>query len=198
MKCQRARSDGNPCGNYAVRGTNLCRKHGGMSKQVRRKAIVRAELSAWGLTDEHVDPGETLLRLVAQSARRAALYSDLLRRAYEDDPSFPDAFAGANVAALIGHKYALTKEGDRVAVEEAVRGLVELEAAERDRCARFCKLAIDAGLEERRVRLAEEQGAVIVSVIEAVLAGLGLSVEQRSRVPVVVPAALRALDGVVA
>ena len=110
MKCQRARSDGNPCGNYAVRGTNLCRKHGGMSKQVRRKAIVRAELSAWGLTDEHVDPGETLLRLVAQSARRAALYSDLLRRAYEDDPSFPDAFAGANVAALIGHKYALTKE----------------------------------------------------------------------------------------
>lgn len=176
----------------------MCWRHGGRIPRVAAKARVVAELTAWGLSDEHVDPGETLLRLVAQSARRAALYSDLLRKAFDGDPSFPKAFAGSGVSALIGHKYALTKEGDPVAVEEAARGLAQLEAAERDRLAKFCKLAIDAGLEERRVRLAEEQGAVIVSVIEQVLAGLGLSVEQRSRVPLVVPAALRAIEGGVA
>lgn len=186
--------DGAACELEPVKGATVCYIHGGGAPQVAAKAALRAEVSAWGLTDEHVDPAETLLRLVAQSSRRAALYSGLLERAYDGDPQFPAALAGSGVAALIGWKYDLARDGTAVPVEEAVRGLVTLEAGERDRCARFCKLAIDAGLEERRVRLAEAQGAMLVDAIERVLAALGLSEAQRALVPTVVPAALRAIE----
>lgn len=53
------------------------------------------------------------------------------------------------------------------------------------------KLAIDAGVEERRVKLAEEQGRQLAEVIRRILADLDLTPEQQARVPVVVPRRLR-------
>ena len=53
------------------------------------------------------------------------------------------------------------------------------------------KLAIDAGVEERRVQLAEEQGRQLAEVIRRILADLDLTPEQQARVPVVVPRRLR-------
>lgn len=170
--------------------------HSGKSgKKAKALGAVVREVQAWGLTDEQVDPATTLLRLLAQSARRAARYGELLRMAFDGDPDFPAEFGGAGVSALVGHKYDLTREGDPVAVAEAVRGLVELEAQERDRCARFAKLALDAGIAERQVRLAEQQGALVASAIDRILDALGLSAEQRALVPQVVPRELRAVTG---
>jgi hypothetical protein len=40
---------------------------------------------------------------------------------------------------------------------EAIRGLADLEAKERERCANFATKAIAAGLAERTVRIAERQ-----------------------------------------
>jgi len=37
--------DGKPCGAWAVRGTNVCRIHGGMAPQVRRKAAERQAIA---------------------------------------------------------------------------------------------------------------------------------------------------------
>lgn len=152
---------------------------------------MRAELMLWAPGDAKVDPGETLLRLLSQSWARVRLYSDLLAKAYEGAEDFPEAFAGAGVRALIGHKYDLTKDGDPVAVEEATRGLVALEAQERDRCAKFAKLAIDAGIEERRVRLAEREVDMMEAVIRRALDGLGLTAEQAARAPAVIAQAIR-------
>lgn len=72
-----------PCTKYAIDGGTVCRQHGGSAPQVRAKAQVRAEVMKWGLGDTTVDPGETLLRLVSQSAARADLYARLLEEAYE-------------------------------------------------------------------------------------------------------------------
>jgi hypothetical protein len=166
---------------------------GKTGKRAKALGAVVVELSRWGLVDETVDPATTLLKLLAQSSRRAGLYADLLQKAFDGDPEFPAEFGGAGVSALVGWKYDLTREGDPVAVAEAVRALVELEAAERDRCARFAKLALDAGIAERQVRLAELQGAMVADVIDRVLAALGLSDEQRALVPTVVPRELRAV-----
>jgi hypothetical protein len=44
---------------------------------------VRYELASWGLGDAVDDPGETLLRLVTQSRKRADLYTVLLQEAFE-------------------------------------------------------------------------------------------------------------------
>lgn len=185
MKCNRK-----GCGNRPVPGATVCRFHGGNAPTTRRRAIVRAELASWGLTDQTEDPGEVLLRLVTQSARRAAFYADLLEQQYAaqasaDDPDGTTVLP-RGVAALIGNKMGMGgKDGIEYVVEEAIRGLVQLEALERDRCARFAKTALDAGIAERQVRLAEQQGALIVAVLRAVLAdpALGLTAEQRKAVP---------------
>jgi hypothetical protein len=160
--------------------------------------MVRAELASWGLNDSTEDPGEVLLRLVTQSAHRAAFYADLLEQQY-DAAAAPDATDHDDddeiqrttvlpraVGALIGHKIgAAGKDGDLYEAEEAIRGLVMLEALERDRCAKFAKTALDAGIAERQVRLAERQGALIAEVLRAVMGDpeLGLTPEQRKAMP---------------
>lgn len=187
-QCRGHRSDGTPCGAWAITGATVCAAHGGRAKQVARKAAVRAELASWGLSDATEDPGEVLLRLVTQSARRAAFYGELLERQYaaadRGERDVSDLPAG--VAALIGFRYSSAgAEGQVFEVEEAIRGLVQLEGQERDRCARFAKLALDAGIAERQVRLAERQGELIAEVLRAVLADpeLGLSEAQQRAVP---------------
>jgi hypothetical protein len=157
--------------------------------------MVRAELTAWGLTDAKVDPGETLLRLVAQSARRAQFYASLLERAYAGDDGVPAELAGAGLRALVGHRHVLGPEGVPVAVAEDLRGLVRLEAEERDRCARFAKLAVDAGIAEREVAARERWGREIAFVLERVLDQLPLSAEQRVAARPMVAAELRVIEG---
>lgn len=194
--CGLTRRNGEPCKGLAIAGTQRCRMHSGKSgKKAKAQGAVVVELSRWGLTDETVDPAVTLLRLLAQSKRRADLYADLLQKAFDGDPDFPAELGGAGLSALVGHKYGLTRDGDAVAVEEAVRGLAQLEAQERDRCARFAKLALDAGIAERQVRVAEQQGALIAGVLQRVLDALDLSPEQRRMVAVVAPRELRAVAG---
>jgi hypothetical protein len=76
---------------------------------------------------------------------------------------------------------------------QAIRGLAKLEAEERDRCATMATKAVAAGLAERQVRLAEQQGTLLASVIRAVLDDLDLSPEQAAKVAEVVPRHLRAV-----
>jgi len=85
-----------------------------------------------------------------------------------------------------------------VPVEEAIRGLVQLEATERDRCAKYAKAAIDAGVSERLVRLEESKGTLIIEVMRHMLdlaEKAGLGTEERRLVWAQAPAALRAIDG---
>lgn len=56
------------------------------------------------------------------------------------------------------------------------------------------KMMLDAGVEERQVRLAEAQGAKLAQVIRDILADLDLTPEQQARVPVVVPRRLREME----
>src|SRR5262245_60774803 len=92
--CQARRKSGEPCKGLAVAGTDRCRMHAGR-RGSQQKAVgrVAAEVMAWGLTDAKVDPAETLLRLLAQSARRAALYADLLEQQYDGTGDMGSALA---------------------------------------------------------------------------------------------------------
>jgi hypothetical protein len=82
-KCRGKNRRGTRCGNYPVPGAEVCSSHGGKAPQVASKAAVRAEVMRWGLTDQHADPGEVLLRLVTQSSARVQRYSTLLEEAYD-------------------------------------------------------------------------------------------------------------------
>jgi hypothetical protein len=208
------------CRQPAIAGTKRCKLHGGISKaKAKAKGAVVVELQKWGLGDSTVDPGETLLRLVTQSAARCDRYAQLLGEAYDaaerlkagreagelvevgGDGTDADRaredlkriFTTGGVAALVGNVYAATKDGDIYATGEAIRGLAKLEAEERDRCATMATKAVAAGLAERQVRLAEQQGTLLASVIRAVLDDLDLSPEQAAKVAEVVPRHLRAV-----
>jgi hypothetical protein len=223
MRCAKNRSNGQPCQAQAVTGTDACRVHAGRPlDQHKAKGAVVVELSRWGITDRTLDPGITLLQLMTQSFYRAKLYGELLEQAYEaaerlrgveslEEPPSVDSrndrdraaqdlqriFATGGVSALIGHQYAADKDGGVFATGEAIRGLVTLEAQERDRAAGMAAKAVAAGLATRQVELAERQGALVADLIRALFADpeLGLTVEQAARAPQVAARHLRALAG---
>jgi hypothetical protein len=187
-RCKGKRPDGSQCQAYPVRGALVCSVHGGRAPQVAAKAKVRAELQSWGLDAPTVDPGETLLRLVSQSAARAERYARELFDKLADDED------GALRKALVADVWIVDLEGEAHKAGEYVRALAKLEADERDRCANFCRIAIAAGLAERQVRLAERQGQMIAEVLRTVMGDpeLGLSEAQKAALPAV---ARRALAG---
>jgi hypothetical protein len=193
-KCTaRSSRTGDRCKRWPVAGGTVCPSHGGRAPQVRdaaerrqAEARIRAELgdlADFRAGDAGADPIETLLRLLTQSRRRADLYAELLQQQYEraaEDPDGDDRLP-VGIKALIGHKRAVAGEGYTVPVEEAVRALVGLEADERDRCARYSKLALDAKVDERMTTLQETQAALVADALGAALAELGLSHEDQRR-----------------
>lgn len=70
---------------------------------------------------------------------------------------------------------------------------LDLYDRERKHLVSVAAAALRAGVEERRVRLAEQQGELVAGAIRAILSDLGLSPEQEARVVEVVPRHLRAL-----
>jgi hypothetical protein len=209
VQCQAiSKQTGQRCKRKAIPGGTVCRWHGGAASQVKVKAAIRAEVMNWGLGDSTVDPGEVLLRLVTQSAARAEHYSRLLQEAFEAAERLKQAHdAGApieapgdeladtadtarrdldrsfntgGVAALVGNTYGAAKDVGVYVTGEAIRGLADLEAKERERCASFATKAVAAGLAERTVRVAERQGQLMVEMVQAALREVDLSPEQVS------------------
>ena len=141
----------------------------------------------WGLGDSHVDPGEVLLRLVTQSAARAEMYARLLQKAFDAAERLKAAhekgtnieavgdenadtaetarrdldriFNTGGVAALVGNSYGAAKDVGLYVTGEAIRGLADLEAKERERCANFATKAVVAGAAERMSPVDGEEGS---------------------------------------
>lgn len=76
-------------------------------------------------------------------------------------------------------------------IHTTVRLLGEYE----DRLARFSKMAIDTGIEERMVRVAERQGDMIAVMLVGIFDALGLSPAQKELVPSLVQRGLAELSG---
>ncbi|HEY5224952.1 MAG TPA: hypothetical protein VIJ18_18130 [Microbacteriaceae bacterium] len=172
MKCQAKTIAGKPCNAYAIHGGTVCRKHGGSARQVRAKAAVRAEVAQWTLGDATDDPGETLLRLLTQARVRADGYAMEIQQTLTEYPTLRQA--------LVADAY-----GEFGKTGEYIRGLVRLEAEERDRIANFATKALNAGLAERQVRLAERQGELLALVVTKIIdsSALGLSAAQKQLMP---------------
>lgn len=173
------RQTGKRCGKRAMNGITVCFQHGGKLPSVRKKAAVRSTIAAWGLDCPDVDPGEAMLRLVSQSAARVTHYGSEVAEMVAEAPNLR--------VALTASVWRCEPDADEDAVRtykagEYIRAMVELESEERDRLAKFCKIAIDAGLREREIDLAERQGAMLAVVLSKVLGDerLGLTEAQRS------------------
>lgn len=182
-------------------GLDACRTHVGVKTELARAQ--GQAMHAWSAVSGELDltPAEAVIGMYKMAWVRAHYYAGLLEeQVLEAQTERDDTGEGlggygdlGEGAGLIGHTYAAAMDVGIYASGERVRGLVELEQAERDRVVKFAKAAHDMGIADREIRLAEQQGALLASAVKKILAGLNLSVEQQELVPQLVPTVLRAV-----
>lgn len=183
------KESGERCRRMCVVGAAVCTVHGGNASQVKRAADKRAAMkkvealvATYGLP-VITTPQQAMLDEVHRTAGHVAWLQEQVRALTPDE---------------LAWGVTKVKEGgdDRGTTEEAVpNALLRLYQDERDRLVRVCAAALRAGIEERQVRLAEQQGALLVDLIRGILDDLKLTPEQKAMVPIVVPQHLRALQG---
>lgn len=183
-KRRAADSEGKPCTRPAGwgtphPGTGRCKLHGGSTQShtaAARVVLAEQAVVTFGLPRE-IDPRDALLEEVYRSAGAVDWLSAQVR-------------ALASEQVVWGKAEETT---DDVKYKAGVNVWVQLHQQERAHLVRVAKEAINAGIEERRVRLAEQQGAMLAGVIKNILGDLNLSPEQQGRVGEIVPRHLRAV-----
>lgn len=166
-------------------GAGPCKLHGGATWAHRAAAgreIAQRAVSTFGLPRE-VDPRDALL----EEVHRSAGHVDWLRQ------QVADLEAGQVVWGPTEAKRSTGKDGDSLTQAAAVNVWVQLYNEERRHLVNVSKAAIAAGIEERRVRLAEQQGAALAGVIRGILTDLDLTPAQAALVGEIVPRRLREL-----
>lgn len=151
-------------------GEGYCHQHEG-KERARSIGLRLAEARA-------IDPHEALLQLVYMAAGEVAYFNEMVAE-YVDKPE--DTW-----------EQVYNRDGDLVALKASF--FVEQRRIAMNQLATYSRYAIDAGVAERRVRLAEQQGELIAAFIKGVLGDLGLTPEQRSLAPEVVRRRLIELD----
>lgn len=187
---------GKRCVCWARKNQRVCGIHGGTTRQAKAGALRRAtEEKARTLVNTYGRKIETtatdaLLEEVQWTAGHVAW----LRERVQEIEKYSSNSDSENPLV-----WGITrrKEGgdDRGTTEEAGPNVwIKLYQEERKHLIKVCGEAIRAGIEERRVKLAEAQGALVVKAINAILNDLDLSAEQAAKISDVVPRHLRALS----
>jgi hypothetical protein len=202
LECAKSRRRGRGvCHGPAIRGTDACKVHGGVSRAVA-KAKGESRINAWsaiGAPPESgsIDAGMAVLGMLQMSWLRAAAYAELLRRQVVEEGGESGALEedAPEASGLIGFRYgAAGKDGTIYATNEEVRALVNLESAERDRVVKFAKTAHDMGISDRITSLAEKWGDLVINRIVTLLAELELTPEQEALVPGLIQLHLGQID----
>lgn len=203
-KCKAtAKGTGQRCQAWAMAGSEVCRVHGGRAPQVKAAAARRlAEQAAQravrtlGLQVD-VSPTEALLEEVRWTAGHVAWLRDRVQELAEE-PTHRFDGEDEDILETPGQRGALTwgttkvkTGGDDAGTTQEAKPSVwyELYTRERTHLIKVCGAAIRAGAEERRVRLAEQQGDLLALALRRILGAFGLADDPR--VATIVPGVLR-------
>jgi hypothetical protein len=159
-RCTAHNNRGLPCGGLRLNGATTCRTHTPNPK-AKANAAVRYAISQWSPEMRLEDPGTVLLRMVTIAWNRWREIAAELAAAVEA--------AGSIEKAMTGTAY--TVEGGRSG--EYIKGLPMLEAEWSKRAMEWSAAAVKAGLDERRVRMAEQLGMSLIAFTDGLLAALG-------------------------
>lgn len=174
-KCSAKRTDGEPCESFAVTGAHVCRSHGGSAGQVLRKAAQRRlEQKVVVMAEKYITSSEPVkdpLTALLQVAGEIASMKD---------------FVGGRVAELRAEEWRY--EG---LAAEQLRAEVSLYERALDRTAKVLVDISKLNLEERQVKIAEAQAALLAVCLKRILDQLELTPHQRVLVGTVVPTELR-------
>ncbi len=192
---------GNQCGNSPVPGLEVCRFHGGGSKKARdagqrelerRRAVL--EVQRFALRTD-VAPSEALL----EEVRWTAGHVEYLRMKVQDLGD--DELVWGTIKDVSGWN---DKGSKSETVDAAAISIwYQLYLKEREHLVRVSEAAVRAGVEQRRVELAEQQGLLVATVLERILnglhdalvaAGFVISEVWEEKVRTIVPHEMRALE----
>ena len=168
-------------------GEGPCKLHGGSTWSVSKgshlrlvEREMRQKMQTYGAPLD-ISPADALLSEVHRTAGHVKWLGDCIAELE------PDALTwGTTQIKTGGHDGGTTE-----AAEPHV--LLRLYQQERAHLVKVSAEAIRCGIEERRVKLAESQGALVAGVIRAILGDLHLTAEQQAMVSDVVPRRLREL-----
>jgi hypothetical protein len=196
-RCGARRKSGGTCQYRAGWGTGhpgvgRCKFHGGASPQAEVSGAVqlarREALVMGGPLD--MEPHEALLECIRIAAGEVRYASERIAELEESDAVGP-------VVSTRPLKYEKGAESisERVFEEgaPAVHIWIEVRHRAMDRLVNYSKIAIAAGIEERRVRIAEQQGNLLAQAIRGILEELGVA--NRPEVPTIVRRHLTLVSG---
>ncbi len=177
-------------------GTGRCRLHGGNTTSHRKAAErVQAEraVATYGLP-VHVDPREALLQEVHRTAGHVAWLAQIVAELEHGGSGYrPDTIIDGEEERTILVPLSGLKQLSKDGKYEKPAVWLEIYQQERRHLREVCRDAVNAGVAERAVQLAEQQGTALAGAIRGILADLSLTPDQLALVPVVVPKHLRAV-----
>jgi hypothetical protein len=169
-------------------GAGTCKLHGGATPQAQVAGLVmlaRREQQIMG-APLAIEPQDAILECIRISAGEVAYASQRI-----SELELADAVAPV--------KRTLVRKTDDGSIQEirldapALHIWIQVRRSAMDRLVQYSFAALKAGIEERRVRVAESQGALLAQAVQGILRELG--VDQRPEVAGVVRKHLTVLAG---
>lgn len=192
--CGARKKNNDPCASSPAPGATRCGRHGGNSPKAKAaagKRVAEAELAqkvgTLGIREKYpdVDPGQALLSEIQISHAHVQW---LRAKVAEIEPD-----------ELVWGK-TRTEEGvgpqgpvDMTVQEAGFHTWYQLYLKEREHFAKLTTMALKAGIEARKIQLAERTGEMVAGAIQRILDGLQLTPDQSKIVPTLVPTVLREL-----
>jgi hypothetical protein len=167
-------------------GFGRCKLHGGNTRtQILHSAKLEAEAKALQLmgTPTHIEPEDALQFCIDVARGEVAYCDERIARLEEKDAAAP--IASERVHEELDRDGDVHELQDRTTESTAQLHIwVTTRIGATERLARFSKMALDAGVAERAVRLSERQSDQVAVAILAVIGRLSsLSADDRARVP---------------
>lgn len=183
-----------PCHAYPVPGGDVCVHHGGKTQatgaavtRYRNEQAAEHAVNMLGITDFDITPTEALLQEVREAAANVAFtrarVQALVGEKDLDDPTHPLIWGQTSEKSVSASQFPGTDEE----FAATVNVWYQMYTNERERMTRAAQMALRAGVEERRVRLAEMGADVIIGRIRQILNALDLTPAQLLQADEVVP-----------